>query len=138
LLQLEVHSIENWKDIAEKIKSLITHNILFLKGDLGSGKTTFTRFLVHSLGSKDNVNSPTYSIVNEYDSPAGKIFHFDLYRLKSPMELYEIDIEEYLENAYLSIIEWPELLEREIPNLVHHKIKITNTKDNIRMIKYIQ
>jgi len=135
-LILEVHLVEDWKDIVKKIKPLIIHNILFLEGDLGSGKTTFTRNLVNSLGSEDSVSSPTYSIVNEYDSPKGKIFHFDLYRLKSPIELYDINIEEYLENAYLNIIEWPHILEKEIPYLVHHKIKITNTKNNIRLINF--
>jgi len=137
VLQLEVNSIEGWEDIAEKIKPLIVHNILFLEGDLGSGKTTFTRYLVRSLGSTDDVSSPTYSIVNEYDSSKGKIFHFDLYRLKSSTELYDIDIEEYLVNAYLSIIEWSEILEKEIPDLLYHKMKITNTKENIRLIEFI-
>jgi len=136
LLKLEVHSVKDWKDIVKKIKPLIIHNILFLDGDLGSGKTTFTRNLVNSLGSEDNVSSPTYSIVNEYDSSKGKIFHFDLYRLKSPAELYDINIEEYLENAYLNIIEWPQILEKEIPDLVYHKMKITTTKNNIRLIKF--
>ncbi|HBN6702483.1 TPA: tRNA (adenosine(37)-N6)-threonylcarbamoyltransferase complex ATPase subunit type 1 TsaE [Elizabethkingia anophelis] len=135
MLEIEISSIEQWQEVAEKIKQLLKHNILFLKGNLGAGKTTFTQKLVKSLGSNDEVTSPTYSIVNEYESPEGKIFHFDLYRLRNLEEVYDIGIEDYLDNAFLSIIEWPEIFQDEISDLPHHEMEITNS-DNIRTIKF--
>ena len=74
-----------------------------LKGNLGAGKTTFTQFLLKNLGSTDEVSSPTYAIVNEYNSPKGKVFHFDLYRLKKIEEAYDFGIEEYLDLSLIHI-----------------------------------
>ena len=78
------------------------------------------------MGSKDEFSSPTYAIVNEYDSPKGKIFHFDLYRMKSIEEVYDIGMEEYLDNSFLCIIEWPEIYEEELVDFPHHEMKIEN------------
>ena len=82
-MQFTIHEIGDWQKVVESILPGLKHNILLLKGNLGAGKTTFTQFLLKNLGSEDEVNSPTYSIVNEYSSPKGKIYHFDLYRLKN-------------------------------------------------------
>lgn len=109
---------------------MLKHPILLLKGNLGAGKTTFTQFLLHQLGSEDEVSSPTYSIVNEYNTPKGKIYHFDLYRLKNLEEVYDIGIEEYLDNAYLCIIEWPEVYEDELYGLEYHTMSINNTGES--------
>lgn len=126
-MQFTIKSINDWQDIVEKIVPELTHNILLLKGNLGAGKTTLTQFLMKKLGSEDEVNSPTYSIVNEYSSPQGKVFHFDLYRLKNIDEVYDIGIEEYLDNAFLCIIEWPEVYEEELHGLKFHEMSIINT-----------
>ncbi|HOB25505.1 MAG TPA: tRNA (adenosine(37)-N6)-threonylcarbamoyltransferase complex ATPase subunit type 1 TsaE, partial [Kaistella sp.] len=80
-------------------------------------------------GSNDEVSSPTYAIVNEYHSPKGKIFHFDLYRMKNIDEVYDIGMEEYLDNAFLCIIEWPEIYEEELADFPHHEMKIENLGD---------
>ena len=101
-----------------------------VKGNLGAGKTTFTQFLLKSLESKDEVSSPTYAIVNEYHSPKGKIFHFDLYRMKNIGEVYDIGIEEYLDSGFLNIIEWPEIYEEELADLPHHEISIETSGDS--------
>lgn len=78
-------------------------------GNLGSGKTTIIKQLCKTLGSDNNFSSPTYSIVNEYNSPTGKIYHFDLFRLKSIEDLLDIGFEDYLiENNYC-FIEWPDM-----------------------------
>ena len=100
-----------------------------LKGNLGAGKTTFSQFLLKNLGSTDEVSSPTYAIVNEYNSPKGKVFHFDFYRLKKIEEAYDFGIEEYLDKAFLCIIEWPEIYEEELADLPHHEITINNLGD---------
>lgn len=131
-MQLKINKIEQWQEVVDTLLPL-QHNILLLKGNLGAGKTTFTQCLLKNLGSRDEVSSPTYSIVNEYDSPNGKIFHFDLYRMKNIEEVYDIGIDEYLDNGYLCIIEWPEIYEEELKELPHHQIIIENI-DNERMI----
>ncbi|ALR29690.1 tRNA threonylcarbamoyladenosine biosynthesis protein TsaE [Chryseobacterium sp. IHB B 17019] len=126
-MKYTIHKIEDWQEIVDKIIPQLEHNILLLKGNLGAGKTTFTQFLLKNLESKDEVNSPTYSIVNEYNTPKGKIYHFDLYRLKNIEEVYDIGIEEYLDNAFLCIIEWPEVYEEELYGLKYHEMSIINT-----------
>lgn len=109
-------------------------SILLLRGDLGAGKTTFTRMLIKALGSEDEATSPTYSLVNEYDCPLGKIFHFDLYRLNSAIEVLDIGIEDYLKESYLSIIEWPDIYETELSDLPHHQLKIVPLPDGERKV----
>ena len=127
-MQFRIHQLEEWKDIVNQIIPNLQHNILLLKGNLGAGKTTFSQFLLKELGSSDEISSPTYSIVNEYDTPKGKVFHFDLYRLKSVEEAYDFGIEEYLDNGYLSIIEWPEIYTDELEGYDFHEMIITNTE----------
>lgn len=126
-MQFNIKNISDWQNVTESILPALRHNILLLKGNLGAGKTTFTQFLLKKLGSQDEVNSPTYSIVNEYNTPKGKIYHFDLYRLKNIEEVYDIGIEEYLDNAFLCIIEWPEVYEDELYGLKYHEMSIVNT-----------
>ncbi len=129
-MEFKINTIEDWQEIVNTIIPQLQHNIFLLKGNLGAGKTTFTQFLLKSLGSNDEVNSPTYSIVNEYNTPKGKIYHFDLYRLKNIEEVYDIGIEEYLDNAFLCIIEWPEVYEEELYGLKYHEMSIINTGEN--------
>lgn len=125
-MQFNIDKIEDWQNVVDSISPHLQHNILLLKGNLGAGKTTFSQFFLKKLGSNDEVSSPTYSIVNEYDSPKGKIFHFDLYRMKNISEVYDIGIEEYLDNSFLCIIEWPEIYEEELADFPHHEMKIEN------------
>lgn len=119
-----INNIEDWQLVAEEVLRKLTHNILLLKGNLGAGKTTFTQFLLKNLGSTDEVSSPTYSIVNEYNTARGKVYHFDLYRMKNIMEVHDIGMEEYLDHAFLSIIEWPEIYEEELAGSSYHELTI--------------
>lgn len=128
-MEFRIKKIEDWQKVVDEILPQLQHNILLLKGNLGAGKTTFTQFLLKKLGSNDEVSSPTYAIVNEYHSPKGKIFHFDLYRMKNIDEVYDIGMEEYLDNAFLCIIEWPEIYEEELADFPHHEMKIENLGD---------
>ena len=134
-MEFKIRSIEEWQEVVDYVKSKLHRPILLLKGNLGAGKTTFSQQLVSALGSDDEVSSPTYSIVNEYNSPNGKIFHFDLYRLKNIEEAYDFGIEEYLDNAYLCIIEWPEIYESELLPGEFHEMQITNTGEE-RIINF--
>lgn len=129
-MEFNINTINDWQEVVDSILPELKHNILLLKGNLGAGKTTFTQFLLKNLGSEDEVNSPTYSIVNEYNSPKGKIYHFDLYRLKNIDEVYDIGIEEYLDNSFLCIIEWPEVYEEELYGLHYHSMSITNNGES--------
>ena len=128
-MEFKINKIEDWQEVSKEILPQLKHNILLLKGNLGAGKTTFTQFLMKDLGSKDEVSSPTYAIVNEYDTPKGKVFHFDLYRMKNLAEVYDIGMDEYLDNAFLCIIEWPEIYEEDLADLPHHEMKITSFGD---------
>ena len=86
-------------------------SVIFMVGDLGSGKTTFTKGFAAGLGFSNNVRSPPYPILNEYSNSNNFIYHFDLYRLKSVSEFLEIGGIEYLSSQNgICIIEWPELI----------------------------
>ncbi|MCG2793560.1 MAG: tRNA (adenosine(37)-N6)-threonylcarbamoyltransferase complex ATPase subunit type 1 TsaE [Weeksellaceae bacterium] len=126
-MKFSINQPEEWIGVAKQIIPQIQHRILLLEGNLGAGKTTFSQFLLQELGSTDEVSSPTYAIVNEYETPKGKVFHFDLYRLRSAEEAYDLGIEEYLENCYLAIIEWPEVYIHEFKRYPHHKMTIIST-----------
>ncbi|RCU44162.1 tRNA (adenosine(37)-N6)-threonylcarbamoyltransferase complex ATPase subunit type 1 TsaE [Chryseobacterium lacus] len=122
-----ITSPEEWQEVVAEVLPELQYPVLLLKGNLGAGKTTFTQYLLKALGSSDDVSSPTYAIVNEYHTPKGLIFHFDLYRMKDVSEVYDIGMDEYLDQAFLCIIEWPEIYEDELQHLPHHMMTIENS-----------
>ena len=101
-------TIQFAKDLS---KTIPYGSTIFMIGDLGSGKTTFTKGFAEGLGFSNEVQSPTYPILNEYSNSDNFIYHFDLYRLKSVSEFLEIGGIEYLSSTNgICIIEWPELI----------------------------
>lgn len=99
--------------------------VIALYGDLGAGKTTFTQYFVNSL-VKAEVSSPTFNLLHLYNTPNFTIWHFDLYRLNSPSEVYELGIEDAF-NSGVTIIEWPQLIQNILPkNTIIIKIENTN------------
>ena len=97
--------------------------ILAYKGDLGAGKTAFTRGLARGLGCTDLVTSPTYTIVNEYLSGRLPLFHFDMYRLASSDDLWDIGWEDYLDRNGVCAVEWSENVEDAMENAIYITIE---------------
>lgn len=99
-------------------------------GDLGAGKTAFTRGIARGLGIKDPVTSPTYTIVNEYLSGTMPLFHFDMYRLASEDDLFDIGWEDYLERGGVCVVEWTENVADAITDAIRVTIeKIPGAED---------
>lgn len=111
--------------------------IWLFEGQMGAGKTTLIKAICRELGVLNNVQSPTFSIVNEYLTPHGEVmYHFDCYRLSNPMEAYDIGVEEYLDSGYLCMIEWPDRISPLLPlqYAVVEIIEIENNKREVRVL----
>ncbi len=124
--------LEDTEKIAYEFADTLKGNeIILLEGDLGAGKTTFTKSLAKALGIKEHITSPTFTLVNEYHSGKFTLYHFDMYRLEDEDEAIEIGLDEYFNDNAISIIEWPERIKDLLPqNCI--KIKIEKIDDNSR------
>ena len=107
-------------------------NLLLISGNVGAGKTTLIKNYCKLIGVSENVSSPTYTLINEYDSDEGLVVHMDLYRLKNIEELNNLGVTEYFNNRQV-IIEWPEIIIDEISTNYPH-INISYFDDNTRRI----
>jgi len=111
----ESYSPQQTEEIAYSIgKTLKPGEVICLSGELGAGKTAFTRGLVKAFDVKEPVTSPTFTIVNEYDGIL-PVYHFDVYRINDVEEMFEIGFEEYIYGNGISIIEWPEHIKEILP-----------------------
>lgn len=121
--------------ISKRIIEQKKYPTLIFNGQMGAGKTTLIKSICTELGVRNPTSSPTFSLVNEYEIPAGKIFHFDMYRLKSEEEALDFGLEDYLFSGHLCMIEWAE----KIPNLLpehYHVIEIKILDDGKRNLRF--
>ena len=103
------NSAQETEALGERLAAVLRPgDVVAYTGDLGAGKTAFTRGLARGLGVPDRVTSPTFTIVNEYEGGRLPLFHFDLYRMESPEELFDIGWEDYLARGGVCAVEWSE------------------------------
>ena len=112
----KVLKFEEINRLAEKLADYVkAGDIIALIGDLGTGKTTFTKKFAETLGVTDNLKSPTFNYVLEYFSGRLPLYHFDVYRLGEAEEIYEVGYEDYLNGDGVMLIEWADIIKSELP-----------------------
>ena len=116
--EIVIDSLDELKDVAEAVvESLEGRNVVALFGAMGAGKTTLISAIMEHLGSTDNVTSPTFALVNQYNTAANEpVYHFDFYRINRIEEAFDMGYEEYFYSGDLCLVEWPELVEQLLPD----------------------
>ena len=129
------YGIEKIKEASDFILKNISGKILLVCGEVGSGKTTLVKEICKQLKVKDQVSSPTYTLINEYSCDDGLVIHMDLYRIENKEEINNLGLFEYLDNKFI-IIEWPELIMNDL-DINHSILKIDFIDTNKRKINLI-
>ena len=123
-MQITTHSADETQALGQRLaKRLLPGDVIAYFGDLGAGKTALTRGIAQGLGVTDLVTSPTYTIVNEYLTGRIPLFHFDMYRLGSSDELFDIGWEDYLARGGVCAVEWSENVEDALRDAIHITIE---------------
>lgn len=114
---IHIHSEEELTRVAELLlESLEGRTVVALRGEMGAGKTTLVRALAEVMGVTDQVTSPTFALVNQYEGGQGeRLYHFDFYRIDDVREAYDLGYEEYFYSGDLCLVEWPEKVEPLLP-----------------------
>lgn len=125
----EIDSVEALSQVTDLLLSWRDKSdIIAFYGPMGAGKTTLIKNLCHRMGVTDEVNSPTFALVNEYLTESDSIFHFDFYRIKRIEEVFDIGYEDYFYSGHLCLLEWPELIDPLMPDhFVKVEIALGNT-----------
>ena len=130
-----VYSIDKLENVAQKIIAQNPNKVILFNGEMGVGKTTLIKKLCSILGVEGATSSPTFSLVNEYQTFENQIvYHFDCYRLKSEIEALDMGIDEYLYSGNWCFIEWSEKIESLIPE-VHSVVNIKLQSDGKRFLE---
>ncbi len=134
-MQITTHSADETQALGQRLaKRLLPGDVIAYFGDLGAGKTALTRGIAQGLGVKDLVTSPTYTIVNEYLTGRIPLFHFDMYRLGSSDELFDIGWEDYLARGGVCAVEWSENVEDALRDAIHITIEKDPLEPDTRRI----
>ena len=134
-MQITTHSADETQALGQRLaKRLLPGDVIAYFGDLGAGKTALTRGIAQGLGVTDLVTSPTYTIVNEYLTGRIPLFHFDMYRLGSSDELFNIGWEDYLARGGVCAVEWSENVEDALRDAIHITIEKDPLEPDTRRI----
>lgn len=135
-MNLTINNLTELDSVAAQLLSFANGNRFFVfEGEMAAGKTTFIKAFCTVLGVEDIVSSPTFSIVNEYQSPAGLVYHFDFYRLKNLQEAFDIGYEEYFYSGEYCLVEWPQKVEELLPEQ-YIKVAINITGETQRTFSF--
>ena len=130
-----IYTINQIEETAKAVVAAMQGGQLFaFYGQMGAGKTTLIKAICKELGVQDEVNSPTFAIVNEYEGTKSPIYHFDFYRINRPEEAFDFGLYDYFDSGKICLMEWPECIEPLLPNDTI-KIQIIIIDDNTRQIK---
>lgn len=133
-----IYTISDIHRAAEYISTFLPkHKVILFDGPMGAGKTTLISTLLKHLNSHSEVSSPTFSIVNEYDSSVGIVYHFDFYRIKSIVEAFDFGVEEYLFSENYCFIEWGEKIQELLP-ITYLLVKIQILDEHTRSIELFE
>ena len=127
-----IYKLSELKKASNFVLKNVNHDIILITGEVGTGKTTLIKEYCKLIGVEEIVNSPTYTLINEYQNKRGKIVHMDLYRVKDINEINELGFFEYLENNIV-IIEWPEIILKMI-DIKYSMINITFINEKERKL----
>jgi tRNA threonylcarbamoyladenosine biosynthesis protein TsaE len=131
----KTYSLKNLSEVATAIISSVENKNLLFYGQMGVGKTTLIKEICKQLGVLDSISSPTFSVVNEYQTSKNEtVFHFDFYRITQEEEALDMGIEEYFYNNDWCLIEWPENIENLLP-LEAVEIHLSTLEDGQRNIQ---
>ena len=131
----ETRSAAETRALGEEIaSSLQKGDVLLLEGEMGAGKSELTRGIAKGLGVTETVTSPTFTILNVYESGRVPLYHFDLYRIGSAEEIWEMGMDEYLGGDGIAVVEWPERCPEVLPEGCR-RIRITALDENTRRIE---
>ena len=135
---IQIESLDTIHESAQKfIDQIGNHNIFAFNGKMGAGKTTFIKSICEVMGVQETVNSPTFSIVNEYEAADGRIiYHFDCYRINKIQEALDLGAEEYLYSGNLCFIEWSENIAPILPDSLVN-VNIEEMENGKRIIEII-
>jgi len=136
MFQTQIKGLSSLQDTAKQLLNHFPEERIFaLYGTMGAGKTTFIKALCRELGSRDNITSPTFALINEYSTDQGAIiYHFDFYRIKKLEEAYDLGYEDYIYSGNYCFIEWPEMIESLLPEGIV-QVKIHETENGGRQFE---
>lgn len=136
-MEIRITDIDHIREAArEFIEHIGNHRVFAFYGKMGAGKTTFVKAICEELGVDDVITSPTFAIINEYETPSNSpIYHFDFYRIKKLEEVYDMGYEDYFYSGSLCFIEWPELIEEILPDDAV-RVSIAEQEDGSRTVTF--